>query len=165
MKLSRKINGSAMGYGNRGFTLIELLVVIAIIRVLSSIVLASLNQARSKGANAAIKQNMSNIRAQAEIYYDTNNSYGASYTVAACPTTSGGTTLFGDSNIYGMITAAKSASGDSTGNRCYSSGSAWATSIPLKTAEGTYTHWCVDSKGNSIGRTNSLQTASTDCNT
>ena len=61
----------------KGFTLIELLVVIAIIGILSSVVLASLNSARSKGADASIKGNISGIRATAELVYDSvsPNSY------------------------------------------------------------------------------------------
>lgn len=52
-----------------GFTLIELLVVVAIIGILSSVVIASLTSARSKGGEAAIKQNLTGIRTQAEILY------------------------------------------------------------------------------------------------
>ncbi len=57
----------------RGFTLIELLVVIAIIGILASVVLASLNTARDKGADAAIKSTINNVRAQAELFYDNAN--------------------------------------------------------------------------------------------
>ena len=62
----------------RGFTLIELLVVIAIIGILASVVLASLNSARAKGADAAIKSNINSARAQAELFYDSQSP--ASYT-------------------------------------------------------------------------------------
>lgn len=59
-----------------GFTLIELLVVIAIIGILSSVVLASLNVARDRGANAKVKAQIAAARNSAEIFSDVN---GGSY--------------------------------------------------------------------------------------
>jgi len=61
-----------------GFTLIELLVVIAIIGILSSVVLASLSSARKSANRAADVSEMANMRAQAEIWY--NSGGEGSYT-------------------------------------------------------------------------------------
>ncbi|MDB5195459.1 MAG: hypothetical protein JWO84_643 [Parcubacteria group bacterium] len=60
----------------RGFTLIELLVVIAIIGILAAVVIASLAAARTRGNDAAVKENLVNSRAQGELFYLSNgNSY------------------------------------------------------------------------------------------
>jgi prepilin-type N-terminal cleavage/methylation domain-containing protein len=61
----------------RGFTLIELLVVIAIIGVLSSIVLASMNQARKKARDAQRRSGLKSLQVALELYYDTNGAYPA----------------------------------------------------------------------------------------
>jgi prepilin-type N-terminal cleavage/methylation domain-containing protein len=57
----------------KGFTLLELLVVIAIIGVLASIVMASLNSARSKARDAKRLSDVSQIKTALELYF---NQYG-----------------------------------------------------------------------------------------
>ena len=140
---------------NKGFTLIELLVVIAIIGILSSVVLASLNTARGKGADTAIKQQLATIRPQAEIYYDTNGSYGA--TVATTTTGTSGaacasTGLFADTTIQNQLKGVSSNAGTASvagvsGARviCGSTGTAWTVAAVLK-SDATQM-WCVDSSG------------------
>jgi type II secretion system protein G len=61
--------------GEKGFTLIELLVVIAIIGVLATIVLVSLNTARSKARDTRRVSDMRQIALALEMYYDDNNAY------------------------------------------------------------------------------------------
>ena len=129
---------------NKGFTLIELLVVIAIIGILSSVVLASLNTARAKGADAAIKANLANARAEAEIFYDSQTT----------PTYDGVCALTGTNVIGDSVTAAATAGGatyavSDTANvtatvaACNDTSAGWAAAAPLK-AGGA---WCVDSTG------------------
>ena len=60
---------------SRGFTLIELLVVIAIIGLLSSVVLASLSSARSKGRDARRLADIKQLQVALELYYSENNEY------------------------------------------------------------------------------------------
>jgi prepilin-type N-terminal cleavage/methylation domain-containing protein len=67
----------------RGFTLIELLVVIAIIGLLSSVVLASLSTARSKGKEAAIKEEVDQMRTLLEENYSDYGSYSNLFTTAS----------------------------------------------------------------------------------
>jgi len=60
---------------NKGFTLIELLVVISIIALLSTVVMASLQTARTKAQEAAIKSDLQSIRTQAELSYSKTGDY------------------------------------------------------------------------------------------
>jgi prepilin-type N-terminal cleavage/methylation domain-containing protein len=149
----------------RGFTLIELLVVIAIIGILSSVVLASLNTARGRGANASVKSNLSAVRSQAQLYLDDaaggNGSFG-SFAYAICPTAAGSGHVFLQSTIVQQIASANTAGGG--GTRCSANGTDWAVSVALRTAEGVNTHWCTDSNGASRGRAGFHTTGTFNCN-
>jgi prepilin-type N-terminal cleavage/methylation domain-containing protein len=145
-------------YQNKGFTLIELLVVIAIIGILASVVLASLNSARSKGSDASIKANMSGIRAQAELVYDTQNCYGdgagtcaaGAVAPAACATAGAGftDTIFGEPTVASAIAQAKAQSAN-TLNACSSTASQAAYAIVTQLKATSTTAWCIDSTGKS----------------
>ena len=121
----------------QGFTLIELLVVIAIIGILSSIVIASLNSARTKGAVSAAKGQMSQMRAQAEIYYESNgNSYGSSTTACTAGMFSAASGLSAQVSQIGNNVTAASCTTSADGQQ-------WAYRATLKDA----TVWCIDNSG------------------
>lgn len=149
-----------------GFTLIELLVVIAIIGLLAAVVLASVGSARNKGADTAVKSQLSSARAQAELFAtDNGNSYfpttGATTGSVCGPTgvskgfekmllgaagPSGATVQ----STWGAIPAA-------TEVYCYATKTAWKVQAPLVTSG----YWCVDSKGTSKAEAAQPGTANT----
>ncbi len=143
-------------YRSRGFTLIELLVVIAIIGILSAVVLASLNTARSRGNDAAIQSNLSTVRVQAEIYYSGTgvNTYGTTQTVCTAGMFSADTT------IARAITATEAANG--AGNMvCNSTATAYAISSPLSSVSTN--SWCIDSSSQGKQITGALGSGVTLC--
>ena len=64
---------------NRGFTLIELLVVISIIGLLASVVLSSLNSARTKARDARKQADFKNIQTALYLFYDQFRRMPANY--------------------------------------------------------------------------------------
>lgn len=136
---------------NKGFTLIELLVVIAIIGILSSVVLASLNTARGKGADAAIKSNLSNIRAQAEILYDGAGNYSG---VCADPTVVAAIGAAKSAAGITAVTGALATAADAATAVCHydaASVGSYAIQVTLKTDNTK--GWCVDAAGKSTATT------------
>ncbi|OGG42019.1 hypothetical protein A2837_02330 [Candidatus Kaiserbacteria bacterium RIFCSPHIGHO2_01_FULL_46_22] len=144
-----------------GFTLIELLVVIAIIGILASVVVASLSSARTKGKDAAIKTQMTQMQRQAAIFQSSNGSYIGSGTagqndgLAEC-LGSGGQfvgTVFDPAMSEGvsdlMSGVYQNSSSAPSGNRvfCAVYQNSWAFAAGLNNPTGTNTGWCVDSQG------------------
>lgn len=122
--------------------------VITIIGLLSAVVMGSLQINREKAANAAIKQNLTTLRSEVELFY--TNSTTSSY-VNVCD----------DAKILRIRTAVNSASGLTMA--CYSNANTWAASSALKRPEGANNYWCVDGGGASRGHASPLGANITVC--
>ncbi len=153
-----------------GFTLIELLVVITIIGILSTIVVVNLNSARGRGQDTAIKEQMSQIRAQAALYYDTQYGYTtgavAAVQTANCLTAAfAANTAFPAGSFFLDTDFVRAAQGIQKNSAvipvCYLGGSSssgkaqsWAVTaklrLPGSSATSTSGYWCVDSTGNAL---------------
>ncbi len=139
------------GAAPRGFTLIELLVVVAIIAILSATILVALNSARSKAVAAKAQSELSDLRAQMELYYDSNGGYISS--TDPSPTIRCSDGPFGGSGTDSAVTLitgiAKDTNATSSTNPmiCLAEASDWAVSATLPGGQT----WCVDSNGSSIG--------------
>jgi len=138
---------------NKGFTLIELLVVIAIIGILSSVVLASLNNARNKGKDASAKGSLSSIRAAAEIYYngDGVNTYG---------TAGNGTGVCVDGDVAKLLTAAGTQTANAADCDVAAAGADYAAEDLLLSGK----YFCVDSAGFAGEQAASKGADATKCN-
>lgn len=145
-KLSKKL---------KGFTLIELMVVITIIGILAVIVLPNLTSVRGRGQDTAVKEQMTQFRATAALYYDDNYGYTtgalASPITAACLPTSAwpSGSVFTSTDFSRVITGIQ-ANAAAMPN-CYlgvgtTNSQSWAMVSQLRTGTG---FWCVDSEGNS----------------
>ena len=116
-----------------GFTLIELLVVVDIIGILATITVAVLTSAKKKGEDSGIKEQMTALRTQAELYASENSdSFDGMFT-------NNNTWASGDATIQAILDYI---GGQTLVHAAGSSSNAWAVQAQLK--EDTTQYACID---------------------
>ncbi len=144
-----------------GFTLIELMVVITIIGILAVIVLPNLTSVRGRGQDVAIKEQMTQFRATAAMFYDDNYGYTTSSVATpiteACITGTGAAnSSFPAGSVFTSADFLKVVAGIRNNSaaipNCYLGASdAKSQSWAIVAAMRGGGFWCVDSAGNSKG--------------
>lgn len=138
-----------------GFTLIELLVVITITGILATVVLASLNSARTKAHDTAIKAEMDELRSIASMYHLEYGRYSeidlqGADSIGECKghPVAMGFSMFGDAHDQTVIDMVRKIT-DRTDTiaarvRCAAGINTWAFAVPLNEPESGTTGWCID---------------------
>ncbi len=130
----------------KGFTLIELLVVIAIIGILAAIIIANLGGARNVAKDGAVKSQLANMRAQAELYAQ---GYGNVYSDGAVNSSSDcaiADSMFDSTRTNSVTALLEGIDGSGGVATCFAGPSVWAVSSTLPSGANA---WCVDSAGQS----------------
>jgi len=120
----------------------------------------SLNEARSSGVDASIKQAMSSMRSQAELFYNRNNFSYEGVCIDPVIVRLGESAVRQSRDADNTIDIIDARISTNTSGVCHDSAAAWAVQVPL--SEGS--NWCVDSSGKAIQTNVPLESNDFVCN-